>query len=394
MQRKIAISVAAVAALLAGSYVWAQGRTSPSAHVLPWGQTADEVAWQSFAQIMAPSGNPQTKDVEFETWASDEDIYTATPQWPVQGPNAPSKAKRLHQSVLGAAGRLEHGFTVQVIDPSQCIVSYSIPAANAVKFPSGACIGEEVRRNWASYQYIVSNGLNTKAGMATAYRNGLEVSLPADSIEFKANWVKVPDLIQWLKNNNVVGRPTTAAQVAKQYYVNQGFALVSFHFFTKQIKDWVWTDFEHEFNPGRCDFIGCHDSYGATIANVAPKPLLNQHYGRCAKSAKVQAIFTNAGLSDVWNHYCLKGTQINFTNPRRLGNSIIEAVNAGVPIENSSCISCHFYASFDKDGKPNGAALRKFPVGPANPAWMKGYRSNDFVWGLLFAPSTPPPAPH
>lgn len=37
---------------------------------LPWGQSADMVAWEEFAQITAPSGSPTSKKVEFETWAS------------------------------------------------------------------------------------------------------------------------------------------------------------------------------------------------------------------------------------------------------------------------------------------------------------------------------------
>jgi len=49
--------------------------------ILPWGQSSDMVGWEMFAQITAPSGQPNK--VEFETWATDEDIYTKDPaQWP------------------------------------------------------------------------------------------------------------------------------------------------------------------------------------------------------------------------------------------------------------------------------------------------------------------------
>jgi hypothetical protein len=144
-------------------------------------------------------------------------------------------------------------------------------------------------------------------------------------------------------------------------------------------------------NPGRCDFIGCRDSYGAVDANVAPKTVLNQQYGECKKSPAVQAMFTNAGISPVWQNYCLKGSQITFVDangaPTKLGNSVIEAINASVPIENSSCITCHAYASFDKTGAANFKALSMNPVGKVDPALQAGFAGNDFLWGsILISP--------
>src|SRR4051812_49783448 len=56
MQRKIAIWGAAGAALLAGTYAWAQ--------VLPWGQSPEQVGWETFVEVVAPSGNGN-HDVEF-----------------------------------------------------------------------------------------------------------------------------------------------------------------------------------------------------------------------------------------------------------------------------------------------------------------------------------------
>src|SRR5262249_49336542 len=63
---------------------------------LPWGQSSDQVGWETFVLVTAPSGIPGSKNVEFETWASDEDLYqTNPPKWPV----VPS-AKTLHPSAL------------------------------------------------------------------------------------------------------------------------------------------------------------------------------------------------------------------------------------------------------------------------------------------------------
>src|ERR1700683_4109862 len=77
--------------------------------ILPWGQSSDQVAWELYTQVTAPSGIPGSKNVEFETWASDDDIYNTTPpKWPTI--NAP---KILQASSLGAA--LAHGLRPFVI---------------------------------------------------------------------------------------------------------------------------------------------------------------------------------------------------------------------------------------------------------------------------------------
>ncbi len=368
---------AAILCLFSTSPAWPQGTA------LPWGQQSDMLAWEVFVQVTAPSGNPQKTGVEFESWASDQDIYqTSPPQWPAVG--AP-KRLQLQMSALGAA---RHGLRMQaVVSPQQCEPPQGKDAAKGAKFPANGCIGEEVRRNWASFQYIVSNELFSSAGLAKAFQKGLKVDFPADAIEFKGDWVKVTDLMAWLN--------LTQDEVHKLYYTNTAtagtttveFALVSFHFSTKQIKDWVWADFEHAKNPGRCDDIGCHDKFGAAMADVKPKTPKWQQYGECKKTAAVISMFKSSGIDDVWANYCLKGSQITFMangKPTLLGNSVIEAINADVPINNSSCITCHAYASFTNGGSPNVKGLDNL-VGDVDQKLLQGSVTNDFVWGLLFA---------
>jgi hypothetical protein len=395
MNRAISATIAVTILVSAGMGAFARSpappQTYPQGQTMPWGQTSDQIAWLTFAQIVAPSGAPGIKAAEFETWASDQDIYQATPVWPSLG-----TAKKLQTSVLRRAG-LVHGapnMKLELTAPSACGSPGGMPsgAGAGSGFPAGGCVGEEVRRNWASYQYIVRNNLYTQAGMAKAFANPkFTVSLPADSIEFKGDWVPVPVLKQWLN--------LTDQQVYDEYYTNAAssggitttYALVAFHFSTKQQGDWVWSDFEHERNPGRCDTIGCHDSYGAVAANVEPNAAAWQPYGQCAKSSQVAALLQQAGLSGVWSHYCLKGSQVTFTQPGTttpvlLGNSVIEAITADVPIAQSSCQSCHSVASFDKSGRPNFNALGTSPIGNVDPNLMKGYKSADFIWGILLAP--------
>lgn len=371
------------AALTASSPAWAQG--SP----LPWGQPSDMVAWEVFMQIAAPSGVPGSRNVAFETWASDQDIYVPagqTPQWPPVG--AP---KKLQPSLLAAA--IQSGEPgPHVITPDLCVAPRK-PAWG--DFPANACIGEEVRRNWASFQYIVTNNLYTNAGLVAAFNNGLKVDLGADAVEVKGDWVKIDDLVSWINTALKPDPKMTRERVRELYHTNTAsdgtttyeYALVGLAMSSKQIKDWVWATFEHQMSPGRCDDIGCHDSYGAEVPDLAPMTPANQYYGECRKTPALQAMFANAGLSPVWQNYCLKGSQITFTtaggDPTRLGNSVVERINAGVPLYRSSCITCHVYAAFDKTGQPNGSVLSNPPIGPVDPAKLEGQRQNDFLWGLL-----------
>jgi hypothetical protein len=370
-------------------FLCAAGSAAAQGMTLPWGVSTDFIAWEQFAQITAQSGNPQAGKVEFETWASDEDIYVKNPaQWP-----ALDSPKVLRVSSLGQMHLL--GRKSSEFDPARCKSPRGLPApvgngaAVGTRFPLDGCIGEEVRRNWASFQYIVSNGLDSHAGLARAYAAVLQVNLPADAVEFKGDWAKVGDVAQWLQ--------TDVSTVRQRYYIayaNNGgarteMALLAFHISSKQIANWVWADFEAASNPGRCDTIGCHDSFGAVVANVPPNQVGNQSYGVCAKSVRLQSLLRYAGTAPIWNNYCLKGSQANFldinNNPSLLGNSVIEPLNAGIPVAHSSCMTCHAYASFDQRGNPNPSALLdplNSPIGLLDKSKMSGYLSNDFIWGI------------
>jgi hypothetical protein len=280
--------------------------------------------------------------------------------------------------------------------PGQCSPPFGLlpppdgdGAAAGSGFPAGGCIGEEVRRNWASFQYIVSNGLDSKSGLARAFARGFAVDLPADAVEFKGDWASVADIARWLSVDPNVVRAHYYTSFSTINNVKTEIALLSFHVTSKQVKNWVWSDFEGAMNPGRCDIIGCHDSFGAVASDVAPHQKEHQSYGDCPKKPALSAMLQSAGIDPVWENYCLKGSQVTFvdqnSSPTILGNSVIEPLNAGVPIPKSSCVTCHAYASFDKDGKINLFALKDplaSPTGNVDPANMKGFLSNDFMWGI------------
>jgi hypothetical protein len=321
------------------------------------GPSPDSVAWETFVEAVAPSKTPDGA-LEFETWASNDDLFgSSPPRWPADGSTS--------------------------LEP--CKQTFDGEAAKAAGFPADGCIREEVRRNWAAFRYFVSNDLASKAGLARAFERGAAIDPPADSIQVKADWVKVEDLARWMKLD--------ASEVRRAYATRtedggEAYALVGLHLNSKRWKDWLWATFEHRMNPGRCDDIGCHDAFGAALPDILPRDAANEDYGPCAKTATLIAMFANAGLGPVWLNYCLKGAQVAFKAkdgaPVRLGNSVVDRINGHFPMTSSSCMSCHALAAFDRNGEAAATPVDD-PIGAVDKARLQGFVTSGFVWGVARA---------
>ena len=119
------VSVVVATLAIGGVFILAPRSACASAD---WGQLPDMVAWEIFAEVVASAGAAGGKELEFETWASDDDIYRKSPpQWP---------AIEARQA------------------PGDCRQDFDHAAASAAGFPDDGCIFEEARRNWAAYRYI------------------------------------------------------------------------------------------------------------------------------------------------------------------------------------------------------------------------------------------------
>lgn len=347
-------------------------------------QNSDEFIWRLFTEFVAPaSANPTP--VIFETWASDAETFTENPIWP-----DPARPKKFQLSRLLAAKN--HG---QVSLDVPCN-----PPGNAAvgDFPTNGtptpCIAEEVKRNRPMFDYIVNNALNTQDGLKAAYQKSFIVDMPVPSIAVKGDWVPVQTLIQWIPALGSI------ENVHKLYYTNisEGveYALVSLHVASRQNTNWVWGTFEHEMNPGRCDDLGCFDTFGATKPAVSPvRGAVNTQYGKCEKPPALNSLMQQHKLSPVWEHYCLKSTQVDYVaadgTPYALGNSVIERIVGNGTVAASSCIACHAYASFSASGSPSAAATSMLvynPMGPPIPGVLKESLSYSFMWGVLNAPKS------
>jgi hypothetical protein len=320
----------------------------------------DKNSWQLFIQVNTPAATSGNNNVLFETWASDDQTFVASPVWPSTAPVAQLKVPAL----------------VRLAPPRRGPNPFVIP------MPPGQTVSEEVRRNKPAFDFIVDHKLFTRAGLKQAFAANQPIVFPIDAIEVKANWVAASSVNASLYHVNT-------ASDGKQY------ALVSMHIISKQIPNWTWATFEHQNNVGRCDFIGCRDSFGATDKYVAPKTPTGGQYPACGKTQALKDLFAAAKLESAYGNYCLKGSQTDFTTatgqPTLLGNSVTE--NGFVP--SSSCLTCHSRASVTSSGAdaqgagflPNGQSPNGTPV----PSWfwnnpgpnqsVKAFPM-DFVWAI------------
>jgi len=342
-------------------------------------QNSDEFIWNQFVLFVKPVDESQPSPVVFETWASDADTFSPNPHWP-----SPDDPKKLQPSVLGS-----------MTNPSHTIDVPCNPAGNAALggFPASGCIAEEVRRNRPQFDYIVNNKLNTQAGRAAAFKKSFIVKMPTEAIAVKGDWIPVQMLLQWIPALDSVDN------IRGLYYTNTSdsveYALVSLHVSSRQNPNWVWGTFEHQMNPGRCDSIGCFDSFGATTPAVPPnRTAVNTQYGACPKTEQLKKLMTDANLSPVWENYCLKATQVDYTapdgTPYVLGNSVIEGIVGNGTVSASSCIACHVYASFGSDGNPTASALAMPPFNPTGrpiPGVLNDSLQFDFMWGVAVPPA-------
>jgi hypothetical protein len=358
----------------------------------------DKTAWQLFIQVNSRAGGSNSV---FETFASDTDTFQPTPQFPA-GPSAPSLRAPLLETVARETA-LRSGVLVPAIPPD--------PIAQG---------GEETRRNRAAFDFIVNNNLHKVSGLKAAF--GKTLSFPVDAIEIKANWTRVEQIPAFTKNQ------VTLAQVPQLYHVNSDkdgnqYALVSMHVISKLVPNWTWATFEHRFNPGRCDIIGCRDSFGAQNAVVQPQPTRGQIYPDCTKSPALSALLAAADIEPAYVNYCLKGSQADFVDNAGLDIRVGNSVTEDGFVATSSCMTCHGRAGFDRNGQ--AITIAGFinpnvnppigPLGPLLPTWYWNFTgqppifegmpgltriltSADFVWSIPFCAiddtqTPPPPSP-
>ncbi|MEP4379340.1 MAG: hypothetical protein ABJ215_18210 [Alphaproteobacteria bacterium] len=287
---------------------------------------------------------------------------------------------------------------------------------------------EIVYRNDAFVRYTAEQELYSKPGLVKLFARiageaehakphrptGQGVAYPPAAMMFKVAWIDQETMVALGYVTDHDSDAKTPPQNPDLPYITQKirastdngktfheriYYLASVAASSKALPGWHWFAFEHANNLGRCDFIGCNDSFGALHEVTVDAPLqpekgetltttfesnfiapntkddelnddlslfdLGQRYPAGEMTKALTDLFTGLGIGTgdaavdpeapkvtdpAWKSYRLKGTQTQFTNfdgyPTLLGSSI----NEGGFVNTASCISCHVQASVKADG--------------------------------------------
>jgi hypothetical protein len=356
---------------------------TPPNHVLP---SIEETAWRLWVAATCPVNDSQYPYVVWENWIEQNQLYPTDPANGLKVPNSltPSNGAShlLHASPLTLNKNPGLGTVIPGLlgAPDQSCNKSASPPPNQPNL----VICEEVRLNGAAEDYIAGNGFWKRAGQQKAALVGLDIEFPETSVEVKADWIQLSTI-----GLDCGHLPPALTQSVHVETINGAcFALAGMHVVSKLLDNWIWATFEPQnlmTNPNRCTVLGCTDSFGSKPARTNGATTL--------LTARLSELMAAADLAPEWKNYRLDGVQIFFTdgrNPTLLGNSIIEGENTGIPLENSSCITCHALSSVKTDGS-DGIQFRigNNPIGepePLPPDWIR----RDFVWSLFAAcPNAP-----
>lgn len=288
---------------------------------------------------------------------------------------------------------------------------------------------EVVYRNDSFIRYTTQHELYSKTGLSKLFAriageakfakphrpSGQGISYPTSAVMFKVAWIDVETMIELGYISDHDNDPTTPEQNSRYPYITQKirasdddgktykedlYYLVSIAASTKALPNWHWFAFEHVGNLGRCDYIGCNDSFGvlnpSTVHIASPDDpekkieisfnsnfisphtqddalnddksifVLGKRYESGQISASLAKLFNEAGIGNgnapvdpehpkitdiAWKSYRLKGTQTQFVNNDGTSTLLGSSINEGGFVNSASCISCHAQASVNANGE-------------------------------------------
>ena len=402
----------------------------------------DAFAWNLFAEVIRAGF--------WENWSTDRQVWPSDP-WPrcVDGANdvgccsaitesnepAPLNCPVNPGTTPGApahavvAPSKAHAMTMQAATNSEAGTWADVPDAlkNAV---ISSFRDELIYRNPAMVDYIFDNELYYVEGLKRVFDTYMhaiaayapyrpqepdptqthasappiaKVEFPIDAQMIKITWLRVDLAEQVGIDPYDTENPFIMMDLKSDFGAADGdvqrYILLSMHISSKDLPNWFWTTFEHVANQGRCDWLGCNDSFGyittqtidvrTSDAAGLPPPELNYipphklagvdnssvrafdlaqpYLGVDSISDELAALLDayDVGTSDepnasglptqqdaAWRSYRLKGTQVDWVTSTgritRLGNSVTEA---GF-VNSASCISCHAQAAVTQEGLP------------------------------------------
>lgn len=323
----------------------------------------EETAWHLLVAATCPVNSNRYPYVVWENWIEQAQLYPSNPNNGLMVPNSGgvNPTHLLHGSPLAFVNGAEPG-------PDTNCNQAVIPPSNNPNL----VVCEEVRINGASEDYIAGHGFWNRASQQAVASSQGTFQFPKPALEIKADW-------EVLSSCSSLPVGVHVEQIGNTCYALAGIAFLS-----KLKPNWIWATFEPQntdTNPNRCVVLGCKDPYGSTPVKTNGGP-----NGNTQLTPQLKTLMQQAGLTPEWFNYRLDGVQTTFVTatgkPTLLGNSVIEGENAGVPLGQSSCISCHAVSSINSDGTDGITLLNSNPVGKPVALPSDSWLRRDFVWSL------------
>jgi len=342
-----------------------------------------ETAWQLWVAATCPVNQSRYPYVVWENWIEQAQMYPPDPSKGLVVPNARAASGGAIHLLHGSELALAKNPTLATVVPG--LFGGADENCNRAGAPPpgepNLVICEEVRLNGLTEDYVAGTNLWNRPGQAQAAADRAQIQFSPPSIEVKADWIELSSI-----GLDCSTLPPGFAQSVHIEIINgHCFALAGFNLMSKLLDQWIWATFEPQnsiTNPERCQVLGCTDTFGS-------KPAVT-HGADTKLTPQLAALMAAADLAPEWYNYRLDGVQTDFFKPKLLGNSIVEAENAGIPLTQSSCITCHSVSSVKSDGTDGITLLTSNPVGLPKPLPSKAWIRRDFVWSLTEAcPNSP-----
>ena len=198
---------------------------------------------------------------------------------------------------------------------------------------------QEVRMNQAAYETIrppygrgLYSGSLLRAAIKSASGKNCFVDFPRAAKEIKAAWLHLPECENPSQEPACTRRKNTYHwRTTRDGKIIRYWGLAALHIVTKDLSNWFWADFIHR----DCE--------------IDPKNCRMQPGFSPQADSKLRAPNSSKQSGDVpWDYYHLRGTETGFIQDGQkatLFNPFIEGPDA----KQSSCITCHAYASLPID---------------------------------------------
>lgn len=387
-------SIRLVAALLTVGVIVSPGRAQAQE---PWQEpqnsaeainNPDRYAWRLFVAVNWPADVPQKRadaskkfgdaapgPVVWETWRSATNSASDT-AYPMNGSD-PGPWLGKETPLDKPMASLDRGSFQQQVRLQELKASNTpLPAFEedlAAALEEGFFVNE-TRLNQATYEFLRTNKLYNADEQIALFTSGKRtIEFPLMAKETKAQWREIKEQdkprYHWVKAGN-----------------GKLYGLTALHITTKDLPNWLWATFEHIDNRLPQSQGGREGNEGWLLKSrdrfACPQPPHD-----CEQAPP------GIGLQGTkWEHFRLRGTQIDFVDSRGTNTLLANSQPEGGFQTTSSCITCHARATIGAGQRLSIFRCRgQGNVGVPSPDWFAEpngtlkFTQLDFVWSFFRA---------